>query len=84
MAERDQEIENARARLWVDRRIEVGLSLLLVLKKKHRINTCLQRILCAFVFQRRLVKGYRWYSHPANEECAGGAPNPLHYHSGNS
>ena len=61
-----------------------GASLLHVSEKQHRFNTWIQRILCAFVFQRRLVKGCQWYSHPTNEECAGGAPDSVHQCSGNS
>jgi hypothetical protein len=42
--------------MWADRRIEVGLSLLHVSEKEHCSNSWVQRILCASVFQRRLVK----------------------------
>ena len=37
-----------------------------------------QRVLCAFVFQRRLVKRCQQSSNPTDEECAGGAPDSVH------
>src|ERR1700678_1950747 len=52
-------------------------------KKKHRSHSWIQRVLCASVLQRCLVKGCRWYSHSTNGESAGGAADSVHQCSRN-
>src|SRR5581483_7459013 len=78
VAGRIWEAAPACPRLRTDRRIEVGLSLLHVREKEHRLNPRLQRILRVAFFQRRLTEICETYSGSADAKRAGGAPDSIH------
>src|ERR1700733_5257085 len=83
MAGRIEEIEIDRSRLRVDRRIEVGSTLLHLPGKEYRRPQWIEGILRIRLFQGRLAEGCPWCPHQARPAFAIDALDQVHLRARN-